>query len=43
MGQSDHIVWYGTDDLGREVPAGVYFVRFKAGDYEKTEKAILLR
>ncbi len=37
------VVWNGTDDLGRRVPAGVYFVRFKAGDYEKTEKAILLR
>ena len=37
------IVWNGTDQNNRKVPAGVYFVRFKAGDYEKTEKAILLR
>jgi len=37
------VVWNGTDQNNRKVPAGVYFVRFKAGDYEKTEKAILLR
>ena len=37
------VVWDATDDLGREVPAGVYFVSFKAGDYKKVEKAILLR
>jgi flagellar hook assembly protein FlgD len=41
--QSDHIVWDGTDQNDRKVPAGVYFVRFEAGDYKKTEKAILLR
>ena len=43
MGQSDHIVWDGTDQNNRKVSAGVYFVRFEAGDYNKTEKAILLR
>ena len=37
------VVWNGTDQNNRKVPAGVYFVRFKAGDYKKTEKAILLR
>ncbi|MCK4250536.1 hypothetical protein KAX97_03775 [candidate division WOR-3 bacterium] len=37
------IIWDRTDQNDRAVPAGVYFVRFKAGDYEKTEKAILLR
>ena len=37
------ISWDGTDDMCRAVPAGVYFLRFKAGDYNKTEKAILLR
>ena len=41
--QSDHIVWDGTDQNDRQVPAGVYFVDFRAGDYKKTEKAILLR
>ncbi len=37
------IIWDGTDQNDRKVPAGVYFVRFEAGDYKKTEKAILLR
>ena len=43
------IIWDGTDQNNRKVPAGVYFVRFvvnpvgEAGDYSKTEKAILLR
>jgi hypothetical protein len=35
--------WDGRDDLGRQVPAGVYFVRFDTDDYQKVEKAILLR
>ena len=43
------ISWDGTDQNDRMVPAGVYFVRFvvnpvgEAGDYQKTEKAVLLR
>ena len=37
------ISWDGTDDMCREVPAGVYFVDFRVGDYKKIEKAILLR
>ena len=42
-------VWDSHDDLGRRVPAGVYFVRFAASpvgetdDYQKTEKAVLLK
>jgi hypothetical protein len=37
------LAWQGCDDQGRRVPAGVYFVRFETDDYQKTEKAILLR
>jgi hypothetical protein len=37
------ITWHGDDDLGRRVPAGVYFVRLEAGGEKWTEKAILLR
>jgi hypothetical protein len=37
------VSWSGVDNTGQKLPNGVYFVRFKAGDYEKTEKAILLR
>jgi len=42
-------VWDSRDDLGRRVPAGVYFVRFAANpvgetdDYQRTEKAVLLK
>ncbi len=35
--------WDGCDDLGRKVPAGVYFVRFDADHYQKVEKTVLLR
>jgi len=37
------VVWNGVDDLGRRLPAGVYFVRFEADDFKQTEKAVLLR
>jgi flagellar hook assembly protein FlgD len=35
--------WDGCDDVGRAIPAGVYFVQMHAGDYTRTEKAVLLR
>ncbi len=35
--------WWGDDNLGQRLPAGVYFVRLDVGDYTKTEKVILLR
>jgi flagellar hook assembly protein FlgD len=37
------LIWDGTDDAGRPVTAGVYFLNFIVGDYKKIEKAILLR
>ncbi|MGB3340995.1 MAG: C25 family cysteine peptidase [bacterium] len=37
------LAWQGCDDQGRRVPAGVYFIRFETDDYQKVEKAILLR
>lgn len=40
---SDQIVWSGDDDLGRRLPAGVYFVRLEVGDYKQIEKTILLK
>ncbi|MEO0189901.1 MAG: T9SS type A sorting domain-containing protein, partial [candidate division WOR-3 bacterium] len=39
----NQLVWDGRDDLGRKLPAGVYFVRLEAGDYKQVEKAVLLR
>jgi len=46
---SNHINWNGTDDIGRSVPQGIYFVHFMSGStreavmYEKTEKVIFLK
>ncbi len=37
------ILWDGTDDSGRPVPAGVYFIRLETDELKKTEKAILLK
>jgi hypothetical protein len=41
--QSDHITWDGADDRGRRVCEGVYFIYFNVGDYQKTEKVIMMR
>ncbi|OPX18582.1 hypothetical protein BXT86_00515 [candidate division WOR-3 bacterium 4484_100] len=35
--------WDGCDDLGRAVASGIYFVRFHAGNWTRTKKAILIR
>jgi len=37
------IVWVGTDDYGRQVPSGVYFYRFEAGEYAETRRMALIR
>jgi hypothetical protein len=38
-----HVAWDGQDRRGREVPAGVYFLRLDAGDVSLTRKMTLLR
>ncbi|MEO0226887.1 MAG: C25 family cysteine peptidase [candidate division WOR-3 bacterium] len=42
-GERSAVIWDGTDDSGRRLPCGVYFVRLEAGDFKKVEKAVLLR
>jgi hypothetical protein len=37
------IIWDGTDEHGRRVSEGVYFVHLEARDVKKTKKIILLR
>ncbi|MGB3342098.1 MAG: FlgD immunoglobulin-like domain containing protein, partial [bacterium] len=37
------MIWDTKDDAGRAVPAGIYFIRFETDDYQRIEKAILLR
>ena len=37
------IAWNGTDAMGRNVGAGMYFYFLKAGDFRQTRKMILLK
>uniref|UniRef100_A0A7V3RIM3 T9SS type A sorting domain-containing protein n=1 Tax=candidate division WOR-3 bacterium TaxID=2052148 RepID=A0A7V3RIM3_UNCW3 len=37
------VVWDGTDDSGRKLPAGIYFIRVESDEFKETEKVILLR
>jgi hypothetical protein len=37
------VSWDGSDEQGRAVPAGVYFVKFESADHTNVQKAILLR
>jgi subtilisin family serine protease len=39
----NEMTWNATDDLGRKLPAGIYFLSFMTDDYSTVEKAILLR
>jgi hypothetical protein len=35
--------WTGKDDVNRRCAAGVYFVRFTAGDYQASKKMVLIK
>ncbi|MCF6237473.1 MAG: T9SS type A sorting domain-containing protein, partial [Candidatus Marinimicrobia bacterium] len=35
--------WNGTDDLGKQVAAGMYIVRLQSGNDSKAEKIVCLR
>jgi flagellar hook assembly protein FlgD len=35
--------WDGTDDTGKTVPSGVYFIKFNAGDYCVRNKMLLIK
>ena len=43
LSSSTSVKWYGTDAAGKQLPAGVYFVKLEAGNSNTTEKIILLR
>ncbi|MDY0109301.1 MAG: hypothetical protein RBT60_05145 [Candidatus Krumholzibacteria bacterium] len=37
------VTWKGSDDHGRGVASGVYFVRLDSGLVQKTQRLLLLR
>ena len=37
------VVWDGRDDLGKKVPAGVYFLKVTAGKYTETNKLLKMK
>ena len=37
------VQWNGTDQNGRLVGTGLYFIRIEAGDFVKTRKMMLLK
>ena len=41
--QESVVSWDGTDAAGKQVPAGVYFVKLEVGDRSATEKILLVR
>lgn len=38
--QKSSILWFGVDDAGHKLPAGVYFIRFEADAYKQVEKVV---
>jgi len=40
---SGHIIWSGTDDSGKKLPAGVYFCRLENTNSNMTQKVILMK
>ncbi len=40
---SNKVVWYGKNDEGEPMPAGIYFARLEAGETILTQKMILLK
>ncbi len=43
MDHESTVRWDGTDLANRQVGSGVYFIKFQAGDYQVTDKLLLVR
>ncbi|MBN2829134.1 MAG: lamin tail domain-containing protein, partial [Candidatus Cloacimonetes bacterium] len=41
--QKHTVVWDGKSDTGKLAPSGMYFLKFKANDYSKTIKAMMIK
>ncbi|GAH52318.1 unnamed protein product, partial [marine sediment metagenome] len=37
------VVWDGSDNFGKKVPAGVYFITFETEENKQTEKLLFMR
>jgi hypothetical protein len=37
------LIWDRRDNLGREVSSGIYFFKFRAGDFRTTKKVVLIK
>jgi hypothetical protein len=37
------VIWDGRNDDGLQVPAGIYYYRIKAGDFQQTQKMLLVK
>lgn len=37
------LIWHGDDNLGRKLSSGVYFIKFRAGNFTAMKKIILVR
>ncbi len=42
-GGTNRVVWGGLNANAQEASSGVYFIRFTANDFDKTQKVVLLR
>ncbi|MDH4210903.1 MAG: NF038122 family metalloprotease [candidate division WOR-3 bacterium] len=42
-GYSSSVMWDGRDASGKSVPNGIYFVQFKAGEYVRNTKLLLIK
>lgn len=42
-GGAHNILWNCRDDLGRQLPDGVYFIKLSAAEYSETKKILLIR
>lgn len=40
---TNHVVWDGRDDLGTEVPSGVYFLKLESENFSETRRLLLVR
>jgi len=38
-----NVVWNGKDEKGRNVASGVYFYRLQSGNYQATQKMLLMK